>query len=46
VSTKQNKNSGQAKTVIPLLQEGLHLAQLMCNSTVGTLPKNQIAAMG
>ena len=44
--TKQNKHSGQAKPVTPLLQEGLHLAQLMCNSTVGALPINQIGCVG
>ena len=42
VPTKQNSHSGQAKPVTPLLQEGLHLAQFMCNSTVGALPINQI----
>ena len=46
VQTKQNKHSGQAKPVTSLLQEGLHLAQLMCNSTVGALPINQIGCVG
>ena len=33
------------KTVTPLLQEGLHLAQLLCNSTVGALSINQIGCV-